>query len=270
MSTGNAGNAFSFLKKSKGLRFHQGVGDNLEILEVKAGVDAGILDWNKTFHDAMDSTSFLPVKSISELSQTVDSGNVDGRGGTPEMVGENHQEMKKDYEYKRKRCEHGRTLYACKFCKGAGICKHGREKRYCKECSGASLCPHKRRKSTCKQCGGASICHHQRRRSDCKDCKGGGLCKHNYQRNKCKECNISNGLGEQYGTLHDDAQNAFKTTLKNHSQASAFEVFKAVRQKNETGNGDAKVQETQSKEQKEEYTVLEFNDQGLLVEKSAT
>ena len=56
-------------------------------------------------------------------------------------------------------CDHGRSSYDCRICKGPGICEHDRRRRACVKCNGAGICKHNQRKSRCKECGtGKELC----------------------------------------------------------------------------------------------------------------
>lgn len=86
------------------------------------------------------------------------------------------------------KCPHGKLLYYCKLCKGAGICVHSRIKHYCTLCGGKQICPHGKIKRYCKECGGAQICKHGISRYRCKPCGGYGTCIHGKQKIACREC----------------------------------------------------------------------------------
>jgi len=122
---------------------------------------------------------------------------------------------------------HGRVLYQCIPCGGAGICQHKTRRTVCRICkserqdakgsgngNGASACVGRnglaseqrvQAKITAKSHvkGGNSrgaiaaiirdvygkvLCHHNRRLYDCIPCHGGGICQHGRHRTQCKEC----------------------------------------------------------------------------------
>lgn len=86
------------------------------------------------------------------------------------------------------KCPHGKHVYYCKPCGGAGICVHSRVKHYCTLCGGKQVCPHGKIRRYCKACGGTQICKHGISRYRCKPCGGYGICVHGKQKIACREC----------------------------------------------------------------------------------